>query len=59
MIDVVTEDGWFLVETKGSHHQFKHATKRGRVTIKHPCKDIPEGTARSVFKQAKLKFRRK
>jgi predicted RNA binding protein YcfA (HicA-like mRNA interferase family) len=34
-------DGWFLVHVKGSHQQFKHPTKSGRVTVPHPKKDLP------------------
>jgi predicted RNA binding protein YcfA (HicA-like mRNA interferase family) len=45
-------DGWFLVEVKGSHHQYKHPTKPGRVTIPHPQRDFPKGTYRSIYRQA-------
>ena len=37
---------------KGSHVQFKHKTKRGRVTVPHPKRDIAIGTLRSIEKQA-------
>ena len=47
-------DGWFEVAVEGSHHQFKHPSKPGRVTVKHPQKDLPIGTVRSVFRQAGL-----
>ncbi|MFQ5559199.1 MAG: type II toxin-antitoxin system HicA family toxin [Nitrospinota bacterium] len=46
------KDGWVLRHTKGSHHQFTHPTKKGRVTLPHPKKDLPVGTARNIFKQA-------
>ena len=46
------EDGWELKTTKGSHHQFVHRTKPGKVTVKHPLKDIPIGILRSIFRQA-------
>jgi predicted RNA binding protein YcfA (HicA-like mRNA interferase family) len=47
------EDGWILVETKGSHRQFKHGTKSGRVTVAgKPSDDLPPGTLNSIFKQA-------
>jgi len=46
------KDGWILVAVKGSHHQFKHPEKPGRVTIPHPKKDMAKGTLRSIFKQA-------
>jgi len=55
IIGLLKKDGWFLAATRGSHHQFKHPTKAGRVTVPHPKKDLPVGTAKSVFKQAGLK----
>ena len=45
-------DGWMLRNTRGSHHQFVHPDKPGRVTVKHPSKDIPIGTLRSIHRQA-------
>ncbi len=41
VIQLLEADGWFEVNVVGSHHQFKHPTKKGRVTVKHPDKDIP------------------
>jgi predicted RNA binding protein YcfA (HicA-like mRNA interferase family) len=58
--DVITalrKDGWFEVARKGSHIQFKHAEKPGRVTVPHPKRDIPIGTLKSIEKQAGLKLR--
>ncbi len=49
--------GWQHVATNGSHHQFKHSSRPGRVTVPHPKRDIPAGTLRSVEKQAGLKLR--
>ncbi len=54
LIKIIEADGWYLVATKGSHHQFKHDTKKGRVTIPHPKKDLPQQTIKSIFKQAGL-----
>lgn len=50
-------DGWLLAHTKGSHHQYKHPTKAGRVTVPHPRKDIPIATLRSIFRQAGLDWK--
>lgn len=50
-------DGWFEVNCVGSHHQFKHPTKSGRVTVKHPDKDIPRKTLDSIERQSGLSFR--
>jgi len=55
MIRMIEEDGWYLVAVKGSHHQYKHLYKPGRVTIKHPDSDLPKGTINSILKQAGLK----
>ena len=48
--------GWFEVAQAGSHKQFKHPVKPGRVTVPSPKKDVPEGTLKSIEKQAGLKF---
>ncbi|MGS1115760.1 type II toxin-antitoxin system HicA family toxin [Castellaniella sp. UC4442_H9] len=47
-------DGWYLVHTVRSHHQFRHPTKPGKVTVPHPKKDLPVATQRSILKQAGL-----
>jgi predicted RNA binding protein YcfA (HicA-like mRNA interferase family) len=55
VIKLLEEDGWYLVVTKGSHRQYKHPTKPGRVTIAgHPGHDLAPGTLGSIFKQAQL-----
>jgi predicted RNA binding protein YcfA (HicA-like mRNA interferase family) len=49
------EDGWFLVATRGSHRQYKHPTKPGRVTVPgRPSDDLAPGTLNSILKQAGL-----
>ncbi|MBR2189691.1 MAG: type II toxin-antitoxin system HicA family toxin [Eubacterium sp.] len=50
-------DGWYEVNVVGSHHQYKHPTKLGRVTVKHPDKDIPRKTLDSIERQSGLRFR--
>lgn len=54
IIKMLEFDGWFLVRVKGSHHHFKHQTKKGLVTIPHPKKDLKEKTVKSIMKQAGL-----
>ncbi len=50
------EDGWYQVAQKGSHRQFKHSVKRGRMTIAgHGNDDLAPGTLNSVLEQAGLK----
>jgi len=49
-------DGWYLVTIRGSHRQFKHPTKTGRVTVAgKPSEDTAPGTLNSILKQAGLK----
>jgi len=50
------QDGWFEVAQSGSHKQFKHSAKPGRVTVPIPKKDVPLETLRSIEKQAGLKL---
>lgn len=56
VIKMLKADGWYEVNVVGSHHQFKHPTKPGRTTVKHPEKDIPIKTLKSIEKQSGLKF---
>lgn len=58
-IRLIEVDGWRLVVTRGSHRQYKHATKPGRVTVAgKPSDDLSPGTLDSILKQAGLKARR-
>ena len=57
-IRLIENDGWFLVATRGSHRQYKHSRKPGRVTIAgKPSDDLAPGTQNSILKQAGLKER--
>jgi len=55
-IRLLEDDGWYLVTQKGSHRQYKHPAKPGRVTIAGNMKDdLAPGTLNSILKQAGLK----
>jgi len=55
-IRIVEADGWYQVQFTGSHRQFKHPKKTGRVTIAgKPSDDLAPGTMNSILKQAGLK----
>ena len=55
-IKMIEKDGWFWIVTRGSHRQYKHLDKPGRVTIAgHPSHDLAPGTLNSILKQARLK----
>lgn len=57
IIKLIEKDGWLLVSRVGSHRQYKHPTKLGRVTIAaHKISDeISLKTEASILKQAGLK----
>ncbi len=52
LIRMLQQDGWVLAGAKGSHRQFTHPTKSGRVIVPYPNKDIPRGTVASIYRQA-------
>jgi predicted RNA binding protein YcfA (HicA-like mRNA interferase family) len=55
-IRLIEANGWFLIATRGSHRQYKHPTKSGRVTIAGKLSDdLAPGTLNSILKQAGLK----
>jgi predicted RNA binding protein YcfA (HicA-like mRNA interferase family) len=56
VLRMLQNDGWYLVAVRGSHRQYKHAHKPGRVTVAgKPNDDLAPGTLNSIFKQAGLK----
>jgi predicted RNA binding protein YcfA (HicA-like mRNA interferase family) len=56
IIKLLEKDGWFIIDQRGSHRQYKHQEKTGRVTIAgHPNDDLAPGTLSSILKQAQLK----
>jgi predicted RNA binding protein YcfA (HicA-like mRNA interferase family) len=55
ILRLLSEDGWYLVATEGSHRQLKHPTKPGRTTVSgHPSDDIHPKTLKSILTQAGL-----
>jgi len=54
IIRMLEDMGYQLVRIKGSHHHFKHPHRSGLVTVPHPKKDLPVGTAKSILKAAGL-----
>ncbi len=56
ILRLLRDDEWAIVATRGSHRQFKHPTKPGRVTVAgKEGEDIALGTLNSILKQAGLK----
>lgn len=55
IIKKIEKAGWYLVATRGSHRQYKHPVKTGRVTIAgHPNDELAPGTLNSILKQARI-----
>ncbi|MBU1920433.1 type II toxin-antitoxin system HicA family toxin [bacterium] len=53
---ILKKDGWIHVRTRGSHHQFEHPVKPGKVTVPGKSGDlIAPGTYNQILKQAGLK----
>jgi predicted RNA binding protein YcfA (HicA-like mRNA interferase family) len=57
VIRVLEANGWTRVAQKGSHVQFKHPTRKGRVTVPHPRRDLAVGTLKSIEQQSGLTLR--
>jgi predicted RNA binding protein YcfA (HicA-like mRNA interferase family) len=56
VIRLLERSGWILVATRGSHRQYKHPVKPGRVTVAgKPSEDLAPGTLNSILKQSALK----
>jgi predicted RNA binding protein YcfA (HicA-like mRNA interferase family) len=57
---MIEDDGWRLVAQRGSHRQYEHPTKPGKVTLAgKPNVDVPKGTAANILRQAGLQRREK
>ena len=54
LIKILKKDGWILKNIVGDHYHFIHPTKKGKVTVPHPRKDVAIGTLKSILKQAGL-----
>ena len=56
IIRMLGQQGWYLVIQNGSHRQYKHPSKKGRVTIAaHKLSDdVSLNTEKSILKQAGL-----
>jgi len=56
VIRILRREGWYEVHRVGAHVQFRHPTKKGRVTVPHPRRDIPIGTLKSIERQCGIKL---
>lgn len=51
---ILLKDGWYIVTQKGSHRQYKHPEKPGKVTIPIHRGDLNKETVKSTLRQAGL-----
>jgi predicted RNA binding protein YcfA (HicA-like mRNA interferase family) len=56
ILRMLVAEGWYEVARKGSHVQLKHPSRKGRVTVPHPRKDLPAGTVKSIERQAGIRL---
>jgi len=53
VLTMLKEDGWVLDSYEGSHRQFKHPTKKGKVTLNgKPSENLSQFILNNIFKQA-------
>lgn len=55
IIRFLRHHGWVEIAVRGSHHQFRHPVRAGRVTVPHPKKDLSWPLVKSILRQAGLK----
>ena len=51
-------DGWVLKSQRGSHRQYVHPVKPGKVTLPNHTGDLDPRTVKSIWKQAGINERR-
>ena len=57
ILEALNKDGWVLTAQKGSHRQFKHPVKPGKVTVNgHPSAVVCGFLLKSIESQSGLKF---
>jgi predicted RNA binding protein YcfA (HicA-like mRNA interferase family) len=53
VLKMLGDDGWYLSDQKGSHRQFKHLSKKGKVTVNgKPSETLEQFILNNIFKQA-------
>ncbi len=57
IIKALKADGWYEAGVTGDHHHFKHPTKKGKVTVPHPRKDVLIRTQKSIERQAGIRIK--
>jgi len=58
VIAALKKAGWVLKATEGSHHQFVHPERPGKVTVPHPRRELSPGVIKSIEKQSGVSLRK-
>ena len=56
IIQIIRGNGWYYVDCDGDHHHYKHPTKKGKVTVTHPVKDVSKTVLKGIAAVTGLKF---
>lgn len=56
VLRILKANGWYLYHVVGDHHQYKHPTLKGKVTVTHPVKDVAIHILKDIEKKSGLKF---
>lgn len=56
LIALIEADGWVLVRTKGSHHQFKKEGVPWLITVSHPEKEVSRHQVADAKRKSGLSF---
>jgi predicted RNA binding protein YcfA (HicA-like mRNA interferase family) len=59
IVRMIEAEGWEFKDQRGSHAQFRHPTKKGKITVPHPLKDVPVKTIISIERQSGVRLRRR
>ncbi|MFA6809170.1 MAG: type II toxin-antitoxin system HicA family toxin [Eubacteriales bacterium] len=57
MLQILLNYGWIVKCQCRSHVQLEHPTKKGKVTVPHPYKDLPPKTVQTIMKQADIQIK--
>ena len=53
ILRMLKEDGWLMKRCRGSHRQYVHSKKKGKVTVNgKPSQTLSQELLKSIFKQA-------
>ncbi len=56
LIRILEADGWYFANQRGSHRQYRHPTKPGKVTVAGKLSDeVAPGTLGSAYRQAGIR----